>query len=111
MNLEKRIQKRNKGLKTVKTGTVAATVGGIACTGVIAVGMASSSGALSATVEPSAIVETPAVVSPAPTAVDHVTKIKQKKAKKPTSKTQASAKIVPKPAPQQNQQAAKSHGS
>ena len=41
-NLEKAIQRRNKGLRVVKTGTLAAAAGAVAASGWVAFGLAQS---------------------------------------------------------------------
>lgn len=48
MSLEKKIARRNKGIRTVRVTTAATAVGSAACTGVIVAALAAQSGALSA---------------------------------------------------------------
>ena len=116
MSLERKIDRRNRGLRTVNSLTAATAVGSVACTGVIAVALAAQSGALN--------VETPeSVVVPATDAnqvvsirsVVGVDKAKKKPKPKPVVRPKpAPTPPAPAPAPQPNNNGGgggKSHGS
>lgn len=104
MSLESKIKKRNKGLRTVRAGTAAVAVGGIACSGVIAAALAAQSGAFdvevleSATVTPTVVPEVVSIRS-----VVGVDKAKKKPKPKPVVQPKpAPTPPAPAPAPQPN---------
>ena len=130
MSLEKKIEKRNKGLRTVNSATAALLVGSVAATGAVTAGLASASivgsGEEQLVSQDTSTSPTPAPPVNAPQAANAnaadmlVVKAKKKAAKKAAAKAaaqaaaQAAAAAAAQQAAQQQQsqqKPAKSHGS
>lgn len=94
MSLERKIARRNRGLRVVNSITAATAVGSVACTGVIVVALAAQSGALVVEAPESVTVLDTDVIQGVPTP----SVVGKDKAAKPVARPKP-AKTPPAPAP------------